>query len=128
MFRVVSLAATALCLLTATSASAQISGSTGGDFTEVLDRSQFLLFGSPVAHDLALLCADDGSLALAEAGSGAPARLAPLGLQMPAGSTWGSAVGAVPRMLGPGVRRDRLRIRRKQPAPVHLMEEEGVWY
>src|SRR5882672_10536731 len=89
MFRFVSLAATAFCLLSAAPASAQISGTLGGDLVEVLDRKLIHLSGSPVAHDLALLRAPDGSLALAEASAGAPLRAAPLGLTMPGSSTWG---------------------------------------
>lgn len=92
MFRIASLAATAFCLLGAAPASAQISGTIGGDFVEVLDRKQFLISGSPVAHDLALLRAPDGSLALAEACAGAPVRVAALGLTMPGSSTWGNIV------------------------------------
>jgi len=91
MSRALPLTTTALCLLFAAPAPAQISGSIGGDFT-VLDRKQIFLTGSLVAHDLSLLRAADGSLALAEASAGAPVRLAALGLTMPAGSTWGSIV------------------------------------
>ena len=92
MFRVVSLATAAFSLLAAAPAFAQIDGSTGGDFTEVLDREQILLSGSAVTHDLALLRAPDGSLALAEASAGVPVRLAPLGLKMPGTTTWGNIV------------------------------------